>query len=122
MLRNMEYVYEVYKQGSFTKAAKSLYVSQPCLSALVKKTEEKLGFPIFNRNSNPLQLTECGQEYIRYIERMRALENEFDNYLNDLRGLKTASSPSAPTAPFLRWYSHKLSATSTASIPASKSH
>ena len=40
MLRNMEYVYEVYKQGSFTKAAKSLYVSQPCLSALVKKTEE----------------------------------------------------------------------------------
>ena len=59
MLRNMEYVYEVYKQGSFTKAAKSLYVSQPCLSALVKKTEEKLGFPIFNRNSNPLQLTEC---------------------------------------------------------------
>ena len=89
MLRNMEYVYEVYKQGSFTKAAKSLYVSQPCLSALVKKTEEKLGFPIFNRNSNPLQLTECGQEYIRYIERMRALEHEFDNYLNDLRGLKT---------------------------------
>lgn len=89
MLRNMEYVYEVYKQGSFTKAAKSLYVSQPCLSALVKKTEEKLGFPIFNRSSNPLQLTECGQEYIRYIERMRALENEFDNYLNDLRGLKT---------------------------------
>ena len=69
MLRNMEYVYEVYKQGSFTKAAKSLYVSQPCLSALVKKTEEKLGFPIFNRNSNPLQLTECGQEYIRYIDR-----------------------------------------------------
>jgi len=85
----MEYVYEVYKQGSFTKAAKSLYVSQPCLSALVKKAEEKLGFPIFNRNSNPLQLTECGQECIRYIERMRALENEFDNYLNDLRGLKT---------------------------------
>lgn len=26
MLRNMEYVYEVYKQGNFTKAAKSLYV------------------------------------------------------------------------------------------------
>ena len=48
MLRNMEYVYEVYKQGSFTKAAKSLYVSQPCLSALVKKTEEKLGLGAVN--------------------------------------------------------------------------
>ena len=44
MLRNMEYVYEVYKERSFTRAAKNLYVTQPCLSALVKKTEEKLGF------------------------------------------------------------------------------
>lgn len=51
MLRNMEYVYEVYKERSFTRAAKNLYVTQPCLSALVKKTEEKLGFPIFNRSA-----------------------------------------------------------------------
>ena len=78
MLRNMEYVYEVYKERSFTRAAKNLYVTQPCLSALVKKTEEKLGFPIFNRSANPLQLTEYGKEYIRYIERMQALENEFE--------------------------------------------
>lgn len=41
MFRNMEYVYEVYKEKSFTKAAKNLYVTQPCLSALVKKTEQK---------------------------------------------------------------------------------
>lgn len=88
MLRNMEYIYEVYKERSFTRAAKNLYVTQPCLSALVKKTEEKLGFPIFNRNTNPLQLTEYGREYIRYIERTQALENEFENYLNDVRGLK----------------------------------
>ena len=89
MFRNMEYVYEVYKEKSFTRAAKNLYVTQPCLSALVKKTEQKLGFPIFNRNTSPLQLTECGAEYIRYIERMMALENEFENYLNDVCGLKT---------------------------------
>ena len=79
MLRNMEYVYEVYKERSFTRAAKNLYVTQPCLSALVKKTEEKLGFPIFNRSAIPLQLTEYGKEYIRYNERMQALENEFEN-------------------------------------------
>lgn len=89
MFRNMEYVYEVYKEKSFTKAAKNLYVTQPCLSALVKKTEQKLGFPIFNRNASPLQLTECGAEYIRYIEKIMTLENEFENYLNDVRGLKT---------------------------------
>ena len=38
MFRNMEYVYEVYKEKSFTKAAKNLYVTQPWGSALVKKT------------------------------------------------------------------------------------
>lgn len=89
MFRNMEYVYEVYKEKSFTKAAKNLFVTQPCLSALIKKNEQKLGFQIFTRNTNPIQLTECGKEYIRYIEKIQALENEFENYLNDVRGLKT---------------------------------
>lgn len=89
MFRNMEYVYEVYKEKSFTKAAKNLFVTQPCLSALIKKNEQKLGFQIFARNTNPIQLTECGKEYIRYIEKIQALENEFENYLNDVRGLKT---------------------------------
>ena len=50
MFQNMEYVYEVYKEKSFSKAAKNLYVTQPCLSAMVKKVENKLGVPIFNRN------------------------------------------------------------------------
>ena len=89
MVRSMEYIYEVYRERSFTRAARNLYVTQPCLSALVKKTEQKLGFPIFNRSSNPLELTEYGKEYIRYIERTMALETEFENYLNDVRGLKT---------------------------------
>ena len=89
MVRSMEYIYEVYRERSFTRAARNLYVTQPCLSALVKKTEQKLGFPIFDRSINPLELTEYGKEYIRYIERTMALETEFENYLNDVRGLKT---------------------------------
>ena len=72
MVRSMEYIYEVYRERSVTRAARNLYVTQPCLSALVKKTEQKLGFPIFDRSSNPLELTEYGKEYIRYIERTMA--------------------------------------------------
>lgn len=89
MFRNAEYVYAVYQTGSFSAAAKSLYVTQPCLSAMVKKTEQQLGVPLFDRNSKPMQLTEYGQRYIAYIEKIWELEHEMEQYLSDVRGLRT---------------------------------
>lgn len=89
MFRNMEYIYAVYKLGSFSAAAESLFVTQPCLSAMVKKTEEQLGVPIFDRKAKPLRLTEYGERYISYIENLQAMESELEQYLNDVRGLRT---------------------------------
>ena len=57
-----KYVYEVYKERSFTKAAQNLYISQPSLSARIKKIEEIIGEPLFDRSTTPLQLTE--EKYI----------------------------------------------------------
>ena len=37
MFQGMHYVYEVYKEMSFSKAARNLFISQPSLSAAVKK-------------------------------------------------------------------------------------
>lgn len=91
MFRNMEYVYAVYKAGSFSEAAKALYITQPCLSAMVKKAETQLGVPIFDRNVKPLRLTEYGVQYIAYLEKIQALEGEFEQYLSDVRGLRTGS-------------------------------
>ena len=56
-----KYVYEVYKERSFTKAAQNLYISQPSLSARIKKIEEIIGEPLFDRSTTPLQLTEPGE-------------------------------------------------------------
>lgn len=89
MFHYMEYVYAVYKAGSFSAAAEKLYLSQPCLSAMVKKAEEQIGVPIFNRKTKPVSLTEYGERYIAYAEKMYDLENEFEQYLNDVRGLRT---------------------------------
>ena len=50
MFHSMQYIYEVYKERSFSKAAANLYISQPSLSAAVKKVEEKIGAPIFDRS------------------------------------------------------------------------
>ena len=39
MFQAMRYVYEVYKEMSFSRAANNLFISQPSLSAAVKKEE-----------------------------------------------------------------------------------
>ena len=67
MFQGMEYVYQVYKDKSFSKAAANLFISQPSLSANVKRVEKKVGFPIFDRSTKPLSLTECGKEYIQSV-------------------------------------------------------
>ena len=53
MFNSMEYIYEVYKERSFSKAAANLYISQPSLSATVKKTEAKIGAPSLTAASIP---------------------------------------------------------------------
>ena len=42
MNKSMEYIYQIYKDGSFSQAAKNLYISQPALSATVRRTEQQL--------------------------------------------------------------------------------
>lgn len=88
VFQGMEYVYEVYKEGSFNKAAQKLYISQPSVSATVRRIEERLGCRIFDRGVKPLQLTECGKMYIAAAEKIFALEREFAEYVNDWGGLQ----------------------------------
>ncbi len=91
MNRNLHYIYTVYKAGSLSAAARELFVSQPSLSAMIKKTEQELGVPIFNRKTKPLSLTEYGRQYILYLEKLQDMERDFDQYLNDVRGLRTGT-------------------------------
>lgn len=86
-----KYVYEVYKERSFTKAAQNLYISQPSLSARIKKIEEIIGEPLFDRSITPLQLTEVGKVYIEAAEEITQIEQRVENYINDLAGLKTGN-------------------------------
>lgn len=86
-----KYVYEVYKERSFTKAAQNLYISQPSLSARIKKIEEIVGEPLFDRSTTPLQLTEVGKVYIEAAEEITQIEQRVENYINDLAGLKTGN-------------------------------
>ncbi|WP_243112676.1 MULTISPECIES: LysR family transcriptional regulator [Acutalibacteraceae] len=88
---NKEQIYEVYKEQSFSKAAKNMYISQPSLSAMVKRAEKSIGSEIFDRSSSPIRLTECGKQYIQCIEQIMELEHNFTNYMMDMKNLKTGS-------------------------------
>ena len=91
LFNGMEYVYAVYQEKSFSAAAKKLFISQPSLSASVRRVEERIGYPIFDRSTKPLSLTDCGQRYIRSAEQIMAIQADFSAYLNDWGELKTGS-------------------------------
>ena len=82
-------MYEVYREKSFSKAAQNLYISQPSLSARIKQIEEQIGEPLFDRSTNPLQLTEIGKVYIEAAEEIFKIEQRVENYINNLTTLKT---------------------------------
>lgn len=46
MEQELKYIYTVYEKGSFSKAARALYLTQPALSIAVQKAEEKIGMPL----------------------------------------------------------------------------
>ncbi len=91
MFRNMEYVYAVYKEMSFSRAAEKLFISQPALSATVKKVEKRIGSPIFDRSCSPIRLTNCGKEYISCVEQIMDIEYQFSQYLNQTEHLLIGS-------------------------------
>lgn len=91
MFNGKEYVYEVYLEKSFSKAAQNLHISQPSLSARIKKIEESIGFPIFDRSTTPLQLTEVGNAYIEAAVEITHIEERLENYINKITTLKTGS-------------------------------
>ena len=83
MFKNKEYVLAIYREGGFTKAAERLYISQPSLSASIKRIEDKISCPIFDRSSSPLGLTEVGEAYVKRALELEELENDFKQYVSD---------------------------------------
>lgn len=88
VFQGMEYVYEVYKAGSFRQAAENLFISQPSISASVRRVEERIGCQIFDRSMKPLRLTQCGEQYIDSVEKILQMERNFVEYVNDWGGLR----------------------------------
>lgn len=69
-LQQLKYVVEVADKGSITEAAKSLFVSQPSLSASIRELETETATTIFVRNSRGILLTPDGAEFLGYARQV----------------------------------------------------
>lgn len=85
MEQEMLYIQTIYKLGSFSQAARALYLTQPALSLAVQRVEAKIGMPVFDRTRKPLQLTEAGKLYIEKAAQIERLEAELDLQLRELQ-------------------------------------
>lgn len=90
-MQGIDYVYAVWQEKSFSAAARKLFVSQPALSASVRKVERELGLPIFDRSTTPLQLTDAGRAYIEAAERIFRIKRDLKSYCDDLAGLESGT-------------------------------
>jgi len=91
MQQDMHYVYTLYKEGNFSKAAAKLFISQPALSMAIQKTEASLGMPLFDRSTRPMRLTPAGEIYIAAIRKTQYLEQDLSQQIEDIRSLKTGT-------------------------------
>lgn len=69
-VRHLEAFVAVVREGSFTRAAERLNLTQPSLSARVHHLEQTLGDELFTRQTRPIRLTIIGETFLPYAERV----------------------------------------------------
>lgn len=84
-------VLQVAKDGTFSAAAKHLYISQPSLSQCIKKVETELGVRLFDRSQTPLALTPAGEIYVRQAKEILRIRQALVQEVADLSELRTGS-------------------------------
>jgi LysR family transcriptional activator of glutamate synthase operon len=83
-LRQLVYFEAVVRSGGFTRAAESLRIAQPAVSAQIRRLEAELGTPLLTRTTRRLSLTAAGE---LFLLRARRILDELDAARGDLADL-----------------------------------
>lgn len=77
--------------GSITKAANSLYISQPAITKTIKKLENKLGITLFNRGPKGVVLTQNGKIFYDFIKNGVESFINGEHKITSLKNLETGT-------------------------------
>jgi Transcriptional regulator len=81
-LKQLEAFVKVVETGSFSKAAKELYLTQPTVSAHISALERELKTRLFIRNTKEVTMSEAGQDLYKYARQMFELECQIAEHFN----------------------------------------
>lgn len=99
-LKQLEAFVKVAEGGSFSKAAKDLFLTQPTVSAHIAALEKELGTRLFIRNTKEVTMSEDGQELYKYAKQMVDIECQIEERFNVRDGIgKHSITIAASTIP-----------------------
>ena len=96
--------YVVALYGSITKAANSLYISQPAITKSIKKLETDLGITLFNRGPKGVTLTENGKIFYDFIKNGVESFMNGEHKLTSLKNLETGIIKIGASATVTRYF------------------
>lgn len=83
------YIDAILKYSNYSKAAKSLYISQPHLTQVIKRVESQLNCKLISRSTLPYRLTEQGKIFYQYLTSM---ENNYAKLLREISAVSDIDS------------------------------
>jgi DNA-binding transcriptional LysR family regulator len=86
--RQLEIFEAIARLGSFTRAAETLYLTQPTVSMQMKKLTESVGVPLVEQVGKKVYLTSSGRELAQATRDIFAILDRFQMSVSDQRGLK----------------------------------
>lgn len=99
-LYQLEQLVMIEKCGTFSEAARELYISQPALSRSMQKLEKELGFPLFEHGKNKVSLTATGVLAVSYARELIRRAGEMQTQLTQFyRTRNTIAIGSCAPAP-----------------------
>src|SRR5258708_3077872 len=79
----------VASERSFSRAAERLFRTQPAISIALRKLEEEIGAPLFDRSKKQPELTAAGEELLSYAQQLLNLRREAKDSIEALVRLHT---------------------------------
>ncbi|WP_371482453.1 LysR family transcriptional regulator [Kitasatospora sp. NBC_00315] len=86
-LRQLEYFVTVAEERNFTRAAEKLHVSQPGVSAQIRRLERELGQELLDRSGRSVRTTEAGEAVLPYARAALAAVAGAGLAVDELTGL-----------------------------------
>ena len=77
-LTKYELFADAAKTGNFTKTADRTGYTQPGVSRTLRLLERELGFPLFTRLKNGVELTSAGKDILPYVLKLLAVNNQLE--------------------------------------------